>query len=285
MKKAFLSLIFLSLFYGARSQNTGNVGIGTSTPDSTAILDLSSNSKGFLVPRLSTAQRLGITAPSNGLIVFDTTVRCPYYFDRPVSAWISLCPNSGSPGRVDTVLISTTTVQVIHDTTHVITTTSRTDTVRRMDTVLLSPTFINNTTYVIDTASHSSCHTDTIMVSAAQLAICGTNPVQIVPHPGPGKYLQITSVAARLYPGTQPYSMGGEIKFFLDPMCNSNQFFAIRGLFITGSYGLTCAGGYSNTMYLDDIEDMGYYMRADYNPWGLGNGTMKIVVTYCIIDI
>ena len=50
----------------------GRVGIGTTTPDVSAILDVSSTNKGFLPPRMSTAQRLGIGSPAEGLLVFDT---------------------------------------------------------------------------------------------------------------------------------------------------------------------------------------------------------------------
>lgn len=52
----------------------GNVGIGTSSPSSSAVLDLTSTTKGFLPPRMTTTQRtsLGITA-APGLIVYDTT--------------------------------------------------------------------------------------------------------------------------------------------------------------------------------------------------------------------
>jgi len=49
-----------------------NVGIGTSTPDTNAILDISSNSKGLLIPRLTSLQRTSIAGPSVGLTVFDT---------------------------------------------------------------------------------------------------------------------------------------------------------------------------------------------------------------------
>jgi len=50
----------------------GNVGIGTANPDSKAILDLTSTSKGFLLPRMTTIQRGLISTPSQGLLVFDT---------------------------------------------------------------------------------------------------------------------------------------------------------------------------------------------------------------------
>ncbi|MCU0330092.1 MAG: hypothetical protein MUC47_03820 [Candidatus Kapabacteria bacterium] len=50
-----------------------NVGIGTSTPDASALLDLTSSSKGFLAPRLSRVQRDQIVLPAKGLIIFNTT--------------------------------------------------------------------------------------------------------------------------------------------------------------------------------------------------------------------
>tara|TARA_R110000787_G_scaffold152593_1_gene266481 strand:+ start:5300 stop:6580 length:1281 start_codon:yes stop_codon:yes gene_type:complete len=50
------------------------VGIGTTTPDTSSILDVSSTSKGFLMPRLTTVERNGITLPAKGLIIFNTTL-------------------------------------------------------------------------------------------------------------------------------------------------------------------------------------------------------------------
>lgn len=90
-------ILFLILSYSlCFSQN--NVGIGTSNPDPSSILDLSSNSKGVLIPRLSTAQRLMISNPANGLLVFDVDLDCFYYYSSTGSTWISLCNNSGTTG-------------------------------------------------------------------------------------------------------------------------------------------------------------------------------------------
>lgn len=53
--------------------NNGNVGIGTSTPHSSAILDISSNNKGFLPPRVilqSETDATSIPSPSKGLLVY-----------------------------------------------------------------------------------------------------------------------------------------------------------------------------------------------------------------------
>ena len=50
----------------------GSVGIGTTTPDSSAALHVDGLQKGFLPPRMGTAFRLAITNPAEGLIVYDT---------------------------------------------------------------------------------------------------------------------------------------------------------------------------------------------------------------------
>mgnify|MGYP001559789229 FL=1 len=47
-------------------------GIGTNTPDASAVLDLTSEDKGFLAPRMTTSQRDAIASPATGLFVFNT---------------------------------------------------------------------------------------------------------------------------------------------------------------------------------------------------------------------
>ena len=48
------------------------VGIGTTTPDASSALDITSNSSGILIPRLTSAQRDAIANPANGLLIFNT---------------------------------------------------------------------------------------------------------------------------------------------------------------------------------------------------------------------
>jgi hypothetical protein len=61
-------------------KNDGSIGIGTSTPNSSALLDLTSTTKGFLPPRLTTVQKNAISTPASGLVVYDTTLNnlCTY---------------------------------------------------------------------------------------------------------------------------------------------------------------------------------------------------------------
>ena len=48
------------------------IGIGITNPDGSAVLDISSTTKGLLIPRMTAAQRDAITSPSQGLIIFCT---------------------------------------------------------------------------------------------------------------------------------------------------------------------------------------------------------------------
>lgn len=50
----------------------GSVGIGTTLPSITALLDLSSTTKGFLPPRMTTTQRNAIVSPTEGLAIYNT---------------------------------------------------------------------------------------------------------------------------------------------------------------------------------------------------------------------
>jgi len=69
LKHLLIQLVLLSssIFYA-------QVGIGTTTPDTSSILDISSTSKGLLMPRLTTSQRDGIVSPAEGLMIYNTSL-------------------------------------------------------------------------------------------------------------------------------------------------------------------------------------------------------------------
>jgi len=56
-----------------RITSSGSVGIGTTAPAASSLLDVTSTTKGFLPPRMTNTQRLAISSPAVGLIVFVTT--------------------------------------------------------------------------------------------------------------------------------------------------------------------------------------------------------------------
>lgn len=71
-----------------RITNTGNVGIGTTAPDASARLDVTSTNQGFLPPRIAlTAKNAAapVTTPATGLMVYNT-------------ATAGTAPNNVSPG-------------------------------------------------------------------------------------------------------------------------------------------------------------------------------------------
>jgi len=96
-KKNYFSGIFLFLlfFYQEGNSQNNNVGIGTLTPDASAMLHVESAGKGILVPRMTTAQMNTIAAPANGLMIYNTDSLCFFYYKN--IAWASLC-NAGSGG-------------------------------------------------------------------------------------------------------------------------------------------------------------------------------------------
>ena len=64
-------LLFAALLIITLSANA-QVGIGTTVPDGSAQLDLTSTTKGFLPPRMLASQQDAIASPVAGLIVYCT---------------------------------------------------------------------------------------------------------------------------------------------------------------------------------------------------------------------
>jgi len=72
---------------------SGNVGIGSPTDDASALLNLTSTTKGVLFPRMTQAQRLAIGSPTDGLLVYqsDNTPGSPQgFYGRIFGQWVAL---------------------------------------------------------------------------------------------------------------------------------------------------------------------------------------------------
>src|SRR5215204_2980149 len=120
MKQAFLLFFFI---YSTSVLLAQSVGINTdgTTPHSSAILDIKSTSKGFLIPRMTQAQRNAIVGAANGLLIYqtDSTAGFYYYNDNgwnplagatqaPITGWSA----TGNPGLDSTInFIGTTDAQ------------------------------------------------------------------------------------------------------------------------------------------------------------------------------
>lgn len=79
---------------GAISYNGGNVGIGTTSVASAALLELVSTTKGFLPPRMTTAQRDAIASPATGLQIYNTTTNALNVYNG--TAWGAVGGGGGS---------------------------------------------------------------------------------------------------------------------------------------------------------------------------------------------
>src|SRR5215204_167065 len=86
------AIISLAIFANAQ-----NVAVNTTgnSADASAMLDVSSSSKGFLAPRMTTVQRTGIPLPANGLMVFDTDTKTYWYHS---DVWKEITNGGGGGG-------------------------------------------------------------------------------------------------------------------------------------------------------------------------------------------
>ncbi|MFY9163314.1 hypothetical protein [Aquirufa antheringensis] len=91
------------------SNTTGKVGIGTSSPDASSILDITSTSKGLLPPRVALTAKSGtvtpIASPITGLIVYNTASAgtggdavTPGYYYFKGTIWTRMDPEGWSTG-------------------------------------------------------------------------------------------------------------------------------------------------------------------------------------------
>ena len=95
LTKRILTLcLSAAVSFTAFAQN--NMGVGTLTPHPSSVLDLTSTDKGVLIPRLTTTQRVAISNPATGLLVYDLTTSGFWYFDGTI--WVQAMGTQGPTG-------------------------------------------------------------------------------------------------------------------------------------------------------------------------------------------
>ena len=103
MMQKLLALSIVGLFFTVNIA-AQSVGIGTSSPNATALLDLVSGTKGFRLPQVAIDSLKDITSipsPAHGLMVFNTTqpgvrndmARGVYYYSTFAASWIRMSDN------------------------------------------------------------------------------------------------------------------------------------------------------------------------------------------------
>jgi hypothetical protein len=102
MNKIALVLVACTLFSLA---TFAQVGIGTATPNASAQLDVTSTTKGFLPPRMTSTQRAAITSPPTGLLVYQTNeVSGLYYYTGSLWTIVNASPCGYAIGQNNLIL-------------------------------------------------------------------------------------------------------------------------------------------------------------------------------------
>ena len=78
------------------------VGVGTTTPNASAALDITSTTKGLLIPRMTTAQRDAISSAATGLMVYQTDGTVGFYYYNG-SSWAEVAATSATYSIGDVV--------------------------------------------------------------------------------------------------------------------------------------------------------------------------------------
>jgi hypothetical protein len=76
-----------------------NIGINTAVPDTSAKLDIVSESSGLLIPRMTTTQRNAIPSPVESLLIYNTTTQCYEGYNATTQSWVAFgCIGCQLPG-------------------------------------------------------------------------------------------------------------------------------------------------------------------------------------------
>jgi hypothetical protein len=108
MRKFILTTVFICSILAT---TFAQVGIGTIAPNASSVLDLTSTTKAFLPPRMTTVQRNQIANPVAGMTIFNTTTTCIEFYNG--TGWYNVCTGTTSTSTAPTITsVSPTPVTV-----------------------------------------------------------------------------------------------------------------------------------------------------------------------------
>ena len=87
-------IYILILVFMCQLIHAQNIGINSTgaAPNNSAMLDIASNNKGLLIPRMTAVLRLSISSPANSLLVFDTDSSAFFMYNLPLTKWERINP-------------------------------------------------------------------------------------------------------------------------------------------------------------------------------------------------
>jgi len=89
--------LFILITCCISSISYSQIGIGTTNPHSSAILDIESTTKGFLLPRLTHVERNNIINPAIGLMIYNSDLKCLNVFNEDDEWTLIGCSSSVPP--------------------------------------------------------------------------------------------------------------------------------------------------------------------------------------------
>lgn len=87
------------------SQSVG-ISNNASAPDTTAMLDVNSTTKGVLIPRMTAQQKNTIASPATGLLVYQTDGDTGFYYYNG-AAWLLLITSAVNTDKQNTLIYTT----------------------------------------------------------------------------------------------------------------------------------------------------------------------------------
>lgn len=84
--KLISKLLLCAVLFTISTTSFSQVGIGTTTPNASSILDITSTTAGLLTPRMTAAQKTAIATPATGLLIYQTDGTAGFYYYNG-SAW------------------------------------------------------------------------------------------------------------------------------------------------------------------------------------------------------
>lgn len=94
---AAIAVVFFCIRLNAQNTfpSNGAVGISTTSPNKSSLLEIKSTSKGILIPRMTKIQRDAIASPATGLLIYQTNSTPGFYYYSG-TGWTAVTPKAKS---------------------------------------------------------------------------------------------------------------------------------------------------------------------------------------------
>lgn len=103
--KFSLAVTLLGISVTGKAQSV-SINASGAAPDTTAILDVNSSTKGLLIPRMTAQQKNSIANPATGLLIYQTDGDSGFYFFNGAN-WLLLITSAVNTDKQNTLIYTT----------------------------------------------------------------------------------------------------------------------------------------------------------------------------------